>query len=776
MNHDDPRLTQHVLGEENSAEMTEALNNDPALQQEAEALQATADRMARALARPADDGSQAFAAGGPPRREPPTVLARLGGSLGVGIAAAVAAMVVWIGPGSNESMGPMASAAACCIADQCVELSPVECDDVGGQQYGQACQVQVCAVRADGMVRSAAVPMDLAADVPVADTEQPLIGVCCFGLVVVPIGDNDCLLLGGQWFSEATDCTHNVEPVVEITEEESPAESPEIAPAGGVGGLVSADSPVNARVAPSPPVRSKVGRSRSDGRGGAVPSPDSAVGAGRWYAPPDAFADGTRDRAGSSNLTPDTGPTSVFLAPLESPLSTFGLDVDTMGMGIVRRQLGWGQRPPVDAIRIEEMVNFYDYTTPAPPTSGDALAMAVEVAAAPWNLEHRLVRIGISAEEIDASERPAVNLVLLVDTSGSMNSGDKLQLVQATLRMLADQLREDDRVSIVTYAGSASVPLSEAKGNETTKILAAIDAMRARGSTAGAAGIQTAYDLARRNVRDGTVSRVLLFTDGDFNVGPSSQDELVQLVELERGNGIGLSVFGYGASIVRDDRMEMLSNHGDGVAYAIGTLREARRVVVQELTGTLFTVAKDAKIQVEFNPAKVAAYRLIGYDNRRLSDEDFNDDTRDAGDLGAGHTVTALYEVVPVGVGVPGAPGAVDDLKYQRNEEAAEPSLAELIDSPELLTAKLRWKPMGQDESVRREQSVVDAGALAGSEDHRFAAAVAALGLKLSNDPHTKDMSFMQLRAMAVQAAGDDAQRQGLLELVDFAKAVLGED
>ena len=551
MNHDDPRLTQHVLGEENSVKMTEALNNDPALQQEAEALQATADRMARALARPADDGSQAFAAAGPPRRERPTVLARLGGSLGVGIAAAVAAMVVWIGPGSNESMGPMASAAACCIADQCVELSPVECDDAGGQQYGQACQVQVCAVRADGMVRSAAVPMDLAADVPVADSDQPLIGVCCFGLVVVPIGEYDCLLLGGQWFSNAADCTHNVEPVIETTEEESPAESPEIAPAGGVGGLVSADSPVNARVAPSPPVRSKVGRSRSDGRGGAVPLTESAVGAGRWYASPDAFADGARDRVGSSNLAPDTGPTSVFLAPLESPLSTFGLDVDTMGMGIVRRQLGWGQRPPVDAIRIEEMVNFYDYTTPAPPTSGDALAMAVEVAAAPWNLDHRLVRIGISAEEIDASERPAVNLVLLVDTSGSMNSGDKLQLVQATLRMLADQLREDDRVSIVTYAGSASVPLSEAKGNETTKILAAIDAMRAGGSTAGAAGIQTAYDLARRNVRDGAVSRVLLFTDGDFNVGPSSQDELVQLVEQERGNGIGLSVFGYGASIVR---------------------------------------------------------------------------------------------------------------------------------------------------------------------------------------------------------------------------------
>ena len=758
MNHDDPRLTQHVLGEENSAEMTEALNADPALQQEAEALQATADRMARALARPADDGSQAFAAAGPPRHEPPTVLARLGGSLGVGIAAAVAAMVVWMGPGSNESMGPMASAAACCIADQCVELSPVECTDAGGQQYGQACQVQVCAVRTNGMVRSA--------DVPVADSNQPLIGVCCFGLVVVPIGENDCLLLGGQWFSEATDCAHNVEPVVEIAEEGAASEAPEIAPAGGL------NVAVDASMAPPPPVRSKVGRSRSDGRGGAVPSPDSAVGAGMWYAPPD----GASDRAGSSNLAPDTGPTSVFLAPLESPLSTFGLDVDTMGMGIVRRQLGWGQRPPVDAIRIEEMVNFYDYTTPAPPTSGDALAMAVEVAAAPWNLDHRLIRIGISAEEIDASERPAVNLVLLVDTSGSMNSGDKLQLVQATLRMLADQLREDDRVSIVTYAGSASVPLSEAKGNETTKILAAIDAMRARGSTAGAAGIQTAYDLARRNVREGAVSRVLLFTDGDFNVGPSSQDELVQLVEQERGNGIGLSVFGYGVSIVRDDRMEMLSNHGDGVAYAIDTLREARRVVVQELTGTLFTVAKDAKIQVEFNPAKVAAYRLIGYDNRRLADQDFNDDTKDAGDLGAGHTVTALYEVVPVGVKVPGAPGEVDDLKYQSNEEPSQPASAELVDSPELLTAKLRWKPVGQDESVRREQSIVDAGTVAGSEDHRFAAAVAALGLKLSNDPHTKDMTFMQLRAMAVQAAGDDAQRMGLLELVDFAKAVLGED
>ena len=245
--------------------MTEALNNDPALRQEAEALQTTADRMARALARPADDGSQAFAAAGPPRREPPTVLARLGGSLGVGIAAAVAAMVVWIGPGSNESLGPMASATACCIAEQCVELSPVECVDAGGQQYAQACQVQLCVARKNEMVRSADMPIDLAADVPIADSDQPLMGVCCFGLVVVPIGENDCTLLGGQWFSESADCTHNVEPVVEITEEEAPSELPEIAAAGGLN--VAVDS----GMAPPPAVRSKVGRSRSDGRGALSP-------------------------------------------------------------------------------------------------------------------------------------------------------------------------------------------------------------------------------------------------------------------------------------------------------------------------------------------------------------------------------------------------------------------------------------------------------------------------------------------------------------------------
>ena len=755
MNHDDPRLTQHVLGEENSAEMTEALNNDPACSKK----QKPCKRPPIAWPGPWP-GLPTMEAKRLPRRD------RLGVkhppcSLGLGAAWAWASRRPWRRWWFGLALDPTRAWGPWPVRPRVVlPISVWNCHRwnattrvVSNMAKHARCRC-VWFEKTEWCVQPIC-RSTLRPTFRVADSDQPLIGVCCFGLVVVPIGENDCLLLGGQWFNESADCTHNVEPVVEITEEEAASESPEIAP------RVDWASRSNAGMAPPPAVRSKVGRSRSDGRGGAVPSPDSAVGAGRWYASPDAFADGTRDRAGSSNLTPDTGPTSVFLAPLESPLSTFGLDVDTMGMGIVRRQLGWGQRPPVDAIRIEEMVNFYDYTTPAPPTSGDALAMAVEVAAAPWNLDHRLVRIGISAEEIDASERPAVNLVLLVDTSGSMNSGDKLQLVQATLRMLADQLREDDRVSIVTYAGSASVPLSEAKGNETTKILAAIDAMRAGGSTAGAAGIQTAYDLARRNVRDGAVSRVLLFTDGDFNVGPSSQDELVQLVELERGNGIGLSVFGYGASIVRDDRMEMLSNHGDGVAYAIDTLREARRVVVQELTGTLFTVAKDAKIQVEFNPAKVAAYRLIGYDNRRLADQDFNDDTKDAGDLGAGHTVTALYEVVPVGVSVPGAPGAVDDLKYQRNEEAAEPSLAELIDSPELLTAKLRWKPVGQDESVRREQSVVDAGTVAGSEDHRFAAAVAALGLKLSNDPHTKDMTFMQLRAMAVQAAGDDAQRQG---------------
>ena len=292
----------------------------------------------------------------------------------------------------------------------------------------------------------------------------------------------------------------------------------------------------------------------------------------------------------------------------------------------------------MDAIRIEEMVNFYDYTTPAPPTSGDALAMAVEVAAAAMELDHRLVRIGISAEEIDASERPAVNLVLLVDTSGSMNSGDKLQLVQATAH--ADRPAQRSRPGLHRHLRRrCECPLVRSQGQRNHQDLGRHRRHATGGSTAGGGD-------SNRTTRGGMSAmgqshELLLFTDGDFNVGPSSQDELVQLVEQERAMALVFLSLVTAISIVRDDRMEMLSNHGDGVAYAIDTLREARRVVVQELTGTLFTVAKDAKIQVEFNPAKVAAYRLIGYDNRRLANQDFNDDTKDAGDLGQGFFVTA---------------------------------------------------------------------------------------------------------------------------------------
>jgi Ca-activated chloride channel family protein len=337
-----------------------------------------------------------------------------------------------------------------------------------------------------------------------------------------------------------------------------------------------------------------------------------------------------------------------FLAPGPNPLSTFAIDVDTASYANLRRMLAAGQRPPVGAVRIEELVNYFPYRY-APPKDDVPFAASFEVADCPWNREARLVRIGLRGRDMSLAERPPANLVFLIDVSGSMQEPNKLPLVQQSLRLLVGELRPRDRVAMVVYAGAAGTVLPPTPITQRAKILAAIDRLQAGGSTNGAAGIEQAYRLARQSFVEGGNNRVILATDGDFNVGVTSQDELVRLIEQQAKSGVFLTVLGYGMGNYKDTTTEKLANHGNGNYAYIDTLREARKVLVRQLAGTLWTIAKDVKIQVELNPARVGAYRLLGYENRLLRKEDFNDDRKDGGEIGAGHTVTALYEVVPPG-------------------------------------------------------------------------------------------------------------------------------
>ena len=345
--------------------------------------------------------------------------------------------------------------------------------------------------------------------------------------------------------------------------------------------------------------------------------------------------------------------------PWESPLSTFSVDVDTASYANIRRLLRSGGVVPKDAVRTEECINYFDYAYPVP-TEGGPFAVHVELASCPWKAAHHLVKIGLKGREVDSNTRPASNLVFLIDVSGSMNRPNKLPLLVESMKVLVEELDERDTVGIVVYAGSAGTILEPTKvvGNGRTEILSALDHLRAGGSTAGAAGIRGAYDLAVKHHQKGGVNRVILATDGDFNVGTSSTGELVDLVKENAQSGVSLSVLGFGSGNINDAMLEAITNDGNGNYHYIDTQREGRKVFLQNLSGTLVTIAKDVKIQVEFNPGKVAAYRLIGYANRILPPEAFNDDTVDAGDIGAGHTVTALYEIVPVGEEIPRGGGS----------------------------------------------------------------------------------------------------------------------
>jgi Ca-activated chloride channel homolog len=446
-----------------------------------------------------------------------------------------------------------------------------------------------------------------------------------------------------------------------------------------------------------------------------------------------------------------------------APLSTFSSDVDTASYSNLRRFLSSGGRPPKDAVRIEEMINYFSYDYPAP-RGNDPFSITTEVSASPWSSKHQLVRIGLAAPAIDDRQVPARNLVFLLDVSGSMNDPAKLPLLKQAMNLLVDTLRPEDKVSIAVYAGAEGLALAPTSGKEKDKIRQAIFALEAGGSTNGAAGIQLAYNMAEANKIKNGINRVILCTDGDFNVGLTSEGELVRLIEKERERGIFLTVLGFGTGNLKDATMEKLADRGNGNFGYIDSLFEARKMLVKEAGATLVTVAKDVKLQVEFNPAKVAGYRLIGYENRLLRDEDFNDDKKDAGDIGAGHSVTALYEIVPVGVEVPAA--KVDELKYQDKRGPAAASA-----SSELLTVKVRYKePSGQTSKLLSQPVKAEESKLA-SLDFQWAAAVAGFGMMLRDSPHKGSLSWKQVQSMAAGALGKDAEgyRKQALEMIKMA-------
>ena len=458
--------------------------------------------------------------------------------------------------------------------------------------------------------------------------------------------------------------------------------------------------------------------------------------------------------------------------PLTEPLSTFSVDVDTASYANVRRFLTSGRRPPRDAVRIEELINYFSYDDPAP-TGDDPFAVFLEAAASPWHADRLVVRIGLKAHDIDRRERPAGNLVFLVDVSGSMSAANKLPLVKQSLKLLVGELGASDRISLVTYAGQAALRLPPTPGDDKATILAAIDGLASGGSTHGSAGIEMAYAQAAKHFVEGGVNRILLATDGDLNVGITSDTALEALIREKAQSGVFLTVLGFGEGNLQDAKMERIADKGNGIYAYIDGLREARKVLVEQLTGSTITVAKDVKLQVEFNPATVAGYRLIGYENRLLAAQDFRDDTKDAGEIGAGHSVTALYEIVPRGA----APGrGAEPLKYQQQPEPPM-VLADETGEPsdDLLTVKLRWKQSAGRTSQLAEFPLADRGGAfeAASTDLRFAAAVASFGLLLRGSEQAGSVTFAKTAQIASESLGADPAGYRT-EFVDLVRKAAG--
>ncbi len=465
-----------------------------------------------------------------------------------------------------------------------------------------------------------------------------------------------------------------------------------------------------------------------------------------------------------------------FVRVENDPRSTFSIDVDTASYANVRRFLTQGTRPPRDAVRIEELINYFSYDYPQP-GGGQPFSISLEVAAAPWHPQHRLVRVGLKGREIREGKRPSSNLVFLIDVSGSMRPANKLPLLKESMRLLVDRLTENDTVAMVVYAGASGLVLPPTTGDRKSTIRHALENLHAGGSTNGGAGIELAYKCAVDSFIRGGVNRVILATDGDFNVGVTNQGDLVRLIERKRQSGVFLSVLGFGMGNLKDANLEKLADKGNGNYSYIDSDREARKVLVEQMNSTLVTIARDVKIQIEFNPARVQAYRLIGYENRVMAHQDFNDDRKDAGEIGAGHTVTALYEVVPSGIDMNG-PG-VDPLRYQpatQPENAGSDRMGEPPHGNELMFVRLRYKKPDGGASRLVERPLPDANQsfAAASPDFRFAAAVASFGMLLRDSAYRGDASFDQVLNWALAGRGEDAHghRQDFLRLVIQAQGL----
>jgi Ca-activated chloride channel family protein len=442
---------------------------------------------------------------------------------------------------------------------------------------------------------------------------------------------------------------------------------------------------------------------------------------------------------------------NTFQEATQNPLSTFSIDVDAASYSNMRRFINNGQNPPKDAVRIEEMINYFNYDYKQP-TGQDPFSINTEIAPAPWNEKHQLVHIGLQGKVIPTENLPASNLVFLLDVSGSMFAQNKLPLLKSGLKMLVDQLRDEDKVSIVVYAGAAGCVLPPTSGKEKDKIIEALQNLKAGGSTAGGAGIELAYKIAKENFMKEGNNRIILATDGDFNVGASSNEAMEDLIEKKRKEGVFLTVLGFGMGNYKDSKMEILADKGNGNYAYIDNILEAKKVLVNEFGGTLFTIAKDVKIQVEFNPANVTAYRLIGYENRKLNNEDFNNDKKDAGELGSGHTVTALYEIIPKGVDSYFKP--IDDLKYQKNE----PKTEKLTYGDELLTVKFRYKAPDEEVSqliVKTVENTITALDKT-SDNFRWSAAVATYGMLLKDSDYLEKGDYQLVIDLAKSAKGKD--------------------
>ena len=465
-----------------------------------------------------------------------------------------------------------------------------------------------------------------------------------------------------------------------------------------------------------------------------------------------------------------------FVRVEDDPRSTFSIDVDTASYANVRRFLGQGTRPPKDAVRIEELINYFSYDYPQP-HGEQPFSISLEVAEAPWRKEHRLVQVGLKGREVGEEKRPSSNLVFLIDVSGSMRPSNKLPLLKKSMRMLVDRLTENDTVAMVVYAGASGLVLPPTTGDQKSVILHALDNLHAGGSTNGGAGIELAYKCAVDSFIRGGINRVILATDGDFNVGITHQGDLIRLIEKRRQSGVFLSVLGFGMGNLKDANLEKLADRGNGNYSYIDSEREARKVLVEQMNSTLVTIAKDVKIQIEFNPERVQAYRLIGYENRVLAHQDFNDDRKDAGEIGAGHTVTALYEVVPSGVDM-NVPG-VDPLRYQPSAERARIEADRVEKAPhpnELMFVRLRYKRPDGESSRLIETPLVDRNRRFSdsSRDFKFAAAVASFGMLLRDSSYRGDASFDEVLNWGLAGKGEDPHgyRQEFLRLVIQAQSL----